>query len=117
MFIEPESFFRTLADPTRLRCLILLQEEGELCVCELTHALGDSQPKVSRHLAVLREAGVVTDRRDGRWMYYRINAGLPGWCRAVLRETAGGVAPNVPFRRDHAALCGMADRPGGRCCA
>jgi len=59
MSLESEAFFRALADPTRLRALVLLQQEGELCVCELTYVLGVVQPKVSRHPAPLREAGIV----------------------------------------------------------
>jgi ArsR family transcriptional regulator len=55
MLNETDAFFKMLADSTRLRCLLLMQAEGELCVCELTHALNLSQPKISRHLAHLRE--------------------------------------------------------------
>jgi len=54
-------FFQLLSDETRLRCLLLLQKEGELCVCELVYALDIIQPKISRHLAALRDAGIVTD--------------------------------------------------------
>lgn len=53
MFIEPETFFNLLSDSTRLRCLSLLAQEGELCVCELTYTLKMVQPKISRHLALL----------------------------------------------------------------
>lgn len=60
-----------LADETRLRLLNLMRE-GEVCVCFFTEVLGLSQPKVSRHLAYLRNAGVVGARRDGKWMHYRI---------------------------------------------
>ena len=64
MNIDPEFLFRALGDTTRLRCLMLLELEGELCVCELTYALHIAQPKVSRHLSVLRETGLVQDRRS-----------------------------------------------------
>src|SRR6266566_8557365 len=67
---EPTLLFRTLADPTRLRLLNLLAP-GETCVCELTDTLRLVQPKVSRHLAHLKRAGLVEARRDGKWMYYR----------------------------------------------
>lgn len=56
-------YMRLLADETRLRSLILMRREGELCVCELTHTLDFSQPKISRHLATMREAGIVQNRR------------------------------------------------------
>lgn len=69
--LEMESFFMALADKTRLRLLNLMRE-GEVCVCFFTEVLGESQPKISRHLAYLRSAGVVEARRDGKWMHYRI---------------------------------------------
>lgn len=63
--------FRALADPTRLRLLSLLCR-GERCVCELVDVIGQPQPKVSRHLAYLRHAGLVLTRRDGLWVHYRL---------------------------------------------
>ena len=70
--VEPVSrLFRALGDETRLRIVALLAH-GELCVCHLHEALALSQPNVSRHLAVLRAAGVVGDRRAGKWVYYRL---------------------------------------------
>jgi ArsR family transcriptional regulator len=117
MNIQADRFFRFLGDFTRLRVLALLSREGELCVCELTCALGEIQPKISRHLAVLREAGLVLDRRQGQWIYYRLNPGLPKWARAVLDETAQGVAKQAPFNSDYRSLCKMPNRPGSACCA
>ncbi len=117
MNITAEQLFHALSDPTRLRSLVLLQREGELCVCELTHALGVVQPKVSRHLAQLREAGIVADRRQGQWVYYRLHPELPGWMLEVLSATAAGIAATLPFDADHTALCEMPNRPGARCCA
>jgi ArsR family transcriptional regulator len=67
---EPSFLFKTLADPTRLRLLNLL-ECGETCVCELTDTLRVVQPKVSRHLAHLKRAGLVEAHRNGKWMHYR----------------------------------------------
>jgi ArsR family transcriptional regulator, arsenate/arsenite/antimonite-responsive transcriptional repressor len=67
---EPAFIFKTLSDPTRLRLLNLLAC-GETCVCELTDTLGVVQPKVSRHLAHLKRAGLVEATRDGKWMQYR----------------------------------------------
>ncbi len=117
MSLTTESLFRALADPTRLRCLLLLQGEGELCVCELTHALGESQPKISRHLAQLREAGIVADRRQGLWVYYRLHPELPAWALEVLRITTEGVAAQAPYAADRQALTEMPNRPGAVCCA
>lgn len=66
------SIFRALSDETRLRVVKLL-EHGELCVCHLVAALAMSQPKVSFHLKALKEAGLVKDRREGKWMHYRLD--------------------------------------------
>jgi ArsR family transcriptional regulator len=115
MNTDPEALFRSLADPTRLRCLVLLHGLGELCVCELTHALEESQPKISRHLAQLRRAGLVEDRREGLWIHYRLNPGLPGWVQAVLTQTAAGLNAQAPYRGDRERLATMAGRPPARC--
>ena len=117
MNISADQLFKILGDLTRLRVLLLLSREGELCVCELTHALGEIQPKISRHLALLREAGIVLDRRQGQWVYYRMNPKLPGWAHVVLSETAKGIVGQTPFNSDRRALEKMPNRPGSACCA
>ncbi len=66
------SMFKALSDETRLRIMKLL-EHGELCVCDITAALDMAQPKISFHLRTLREAGILKDRREGKWMHYRID--------------------------------------------
>lgn len=81
---EPEQLFRALSDPTRLRCLLLLFAEEQLCVCEFVHALDLSQPRVSRHLGHLRDLGIVQDERRGQWVHYRLHPTLPQWAREVL---------------------------------
>lgn len=110
-----DDLFRALADPTRLRLLLLLAAEGELCVCELTHALDAIQPKISRHLAMLREAGIVLDRREGLWIHYRINPKLPAWAREILATTARANAGVEPYARDARRLKGTPNRPPARC--
>jgi ArsR family transcriptional regulator len=117
MTLTAEIFYKALADPTRLRSLMLLVQEGELCVCELMCALDIIQPKISRHLAQLREAGIVSTRREGQWVYYRLHKSLPAWAKQVLKATARGVAEQVPFIDDRQALVDMPDRPGASCCA
>lgn len=117
MNISAETLFSALSHEIRLRSLLLMQAEGELCVCELTHALGLSQPMISRHLALLREAGLVIDRRAGVWIYYAINPQLPDWSKAVLATTAEGVLNQPPYSTDLAALRDMPNRPGASCCA
>lgn len=88
--MQPVQFYKCLADTTRLRCAMLIAEEEELCVCELMAALNEIQPKISRHLALLRKCRILTDRRQGQWVYYRINPELPAWCVAVLKQTLQG---------------------------
>jgi ArsR family transcriptional regulator len=68
---DMETLYMALADKTRLRLLNLMRN-NEVCVCFFTEVLGDSQPKISRHLAYLRNAGLVEARRDGKWMHYSI---------------------------------------------
>ncbi|MCE9679811.1 metalloregulator ArsR/SmtB family transcription factor [Shewanella sp. AS1] len=83
-------FFKALADETRLLSLLLILSQTELCVCELMAALDESQPKISRHLAQLRKAGLLSDRRQGQWVFYRLNPELPDWALAVLQQTLAG---------------------------
>src|SRR5688572_19688722 len=68
---DPSVLFRAFADPTRLRILSLLIER-ELCVCDLCDVLDEIQPKISRHLAYLRRADLISARQEGRWIFYRI---------------------------------------------
>ncbi|MFK7605583.1 MULTISPECIES: metalloregulator ArsR/SmtB family transcription factor [unclassified Pseudomonas] len=86
--ITPPEVFKSLADETRVRAMLLIADQGELCVCELMCALDDSQPKISRHLAQLRSNGLLLDRRQGQWVYYRLNPDLPAWVREILQVTS-----------------------------
>lgn len=117
MNITADTLFSSLANDTRLRSLMLLLGHDELCVCELTHALGVAQPHISRHLALLRESGLVTDRREGLWVHYRINPELPAWVSNVLRDVYDGVSGQKPFRNDASILDKMPNRPGAPRCA
>jgi ArsR family transcriptional regulator len=112
--MAPEMLFRILSDTTRLRILALLGAHDELCVCDLTQALKLSQPMISRHLAQLRAAGLVNDRRDGVWIHYRLRADLPAWTRAVLQSALDGVTRLDPYRTDRRALRARS-RPRARC--
>lgn len=95
--------FKALGDETRLRIVALLSH-GELCVCHLEEALRLSQPKVSRHLATLRAAGVVEDRRDGSWVYYRLLPQPDADCERQLRELVKTFAKRGVLRRDRERL-------------
>jgi ArsR family transcriptional regulator len=110
-------FFQALADATRLRCLMLMVAEEEVCVCEMAHALGEIQPKISRHLAALRLAGFILDRREAQWMYYRLHPDLPAWMKEVLQTTYRALIEQTPFCADRAALAEMPARPQRRCAA
>ncbi len=114
---HPVDFFKLLADETRLCSLLLIAQEGELCVCELTSALGESQPKISRHLAMLRSAKVLLDRRQGQWVFYRLNPELPDWARETLAQTcAQNTELLTPLMQN---LCAMGERPARQnaCCS
>ena len=115
--IRPASFFKCLSDETRLRCMLLLHKVGELCVCELTHALDLSQPKISRHLAQLRQCGLLLDTRKGQWVYYRLNPELENWAIVILDSAASAMDSDDDYRQDCSRLQLMEDRPGGgKCC-
>src|SRR5919107_163370 len=86
-----EQFYRALADRTRLRLLNLLGDD-EVCVCFFVEVLGMSQPKVSRHLAYLRRAGVVASRREGKWMHYRVVEPQNEAAARVFREVRAWLA-------------------------
>lgn len=91
--------FMALGDRTRLRLLNLLAD-GEVCVCYLVDVLGESQPKISRHLAYLRRAGVVSARRDGKWMHYSLIAMEDEAAAAVLESVLQGLRDGAEMRRD-----------------
>ncbi len=110
--LEPLRLFKCLGDETRLMLTLLLHREGELCVCEMTHALDLSQPKVSRHLAELRRCGLLDDRREGQWVYYCLAKALPEWAHEVLQAADKGQAK--PLDSLQVRLAGMGNRPDRR---
>lgn len=116
--LNPEQLFKCLAEETRLRMLLLIVQEQELCVCELTYALGQSQPKISRHLAHLRTSGVLTDRRQGQWVYYRLHPALSAWMLDVLSLTLQANQDWLQSDQKRLKQMGM-DRPvrAAACCA
>lgn len=107
---SPVELFKALSDEIRLKTLLLLEDERELCVCELVAALAEPQPKISRHLALLRESGIVCDRRQGQWVYYRLNPKLPGWLVQLLRATR--IGNRHWLAGDQQRLTAMTSRPG-----
>ncbi len=102
-------FFQALGDPTRLRLLHLMGEQ-EVCVCYFVEILGDPQPKVSRHLAYLRHAGIVAARREGKWMHYRVVMPPHIGASQVLRQTLDFLKEDKAMQADRARL-------GKACCS
>lgn len=84
---HPVQLFKILSDETRLAIVMLLRESAELCVCDLCGATGQSQPKISRHMAILRESGLVIDRRAGKWIHYRLSPHMPAWAAETITSS------------------------------
>lgn len=114
--ITESDFFDAFSDETRRRILALLALNGELCVCELHFALDMPQPKVSRHLSVLRDLNLLTMRRDGTWIYYQLNTQMPAWCAAIFAALSDVWKSDVNRAQDNQRLLDMPNRPA-RCCA
>jgi len=100
---QMELLFRALADRTRLRLLNLLAA-GEVCVCFFVEVLGESQPKISRHLAYLRRAGVVAARRDGKWMHYRVATPADPHAARVFAEVMAWLGEERGMQKDRARM-------------
>lgn len=112
------SIYLGIDDPLRRRMLALLANEGELCVCELVAATGEAQGKISRHLGILRAAEVVSLRKEGTWVIYRIRADLPAWVQRLLRVVVDRDKEAKGFAETLKNLRAMPNRPGLlRCCA
>jgi ArsR family transcriptional regulator len=107
---EMETFFMALADKTRLRLLNLMRED-EVCVCFFTEVLDDNQPKISRHLAYLRNAGLVESRREGKWMLYRILIPEDPDHRKVLQDTLNWLAEQEEMQKDYVNLAKVCCSP------
>jgi len=84
--VHAAEVFKALGDPVRLRLFYLLCLQAELCVCHLTDALDLPQSTVSRHLGVLRHAGLVETRRDGKWMHYRLVDGMANTLSGIVKS-------------------------------
>ena len=109
--MDPITFYKAIADATRLRALLLLWHSTELCVCDLMQALTESQPKVSRHLAILKQAGLVQHRKQGLWVFYRLEPTLADWAKSVLQQTA---LHNPEFIQLN--LARLTQQPANACC-
>lgn len=101
--LDKELFFRALADRTRLRLLNLMAAD-EVCVCFFVEILKTNQPKISRHLAYLRRAGIVGARREGQWMHYRIVKPADADAARVLKDVMSWLASDPEMQRDRQRL-------------
>jgi len=104
--------FKALADPIRLRIVLLLQSEGELCVCDLMEVLGLPQSTVSRHLAYLKRSCWVDTRRQGVWMYYQLSRESCQMCRELLNTLLRHATGLPEAKADRVALATfLKDKP------
>ncbi len=100
-----------LSDETRLRCLTLVYAHQELCVCELSYALALPQPKISRHLNTMKLHGLVSQRREGQWIFYSIQTNLSDFEQKLLALIVNQLQSQTQFTQDNKRLIDMADRP------
>lgn len=100
---DMERFFLALSDHTRLRLLNLIGDD-EVCVCFFVEVLDELQPKISRHLGVLREAGIVSARKDGKWMHYRIETPKHPRAAQILTEVRAWLNEDNAMQRDRTRL-------------
>ncbi|MCU7930925.1 MAG: metalloregulator ArsR/SmtB family transcription factor [Candidatus Thiodiazotropha sp. (ex Codakia rugifera)] len=100
MEFNPHTLLSSLSDTTRLRLVFLLSQYDELCVCDLVYALDVQQPKVSKHLGVLRKNTLIVGRREGQWIHYRLNDELPLWAGQTIDALISGCAQQEPFLGD-----------------
>jgi ArsR family transcriptional regulator len=102
--MQQTDFFKCLSDQTRLDILKLVMDKQEVCVCELTAQLNLSQPKISRHLALLRNLSILHDERRGQWVYYSLSPDLPNWSVAVLNQLFVSDDSHQPLNTQHASI-------------
>ncbi len=104
-------FFKVLSDETRLRCLALIYENKELCVCELIHALGLLQSKISRHLSLIKLNKLIIDRREGQWVLYSPSSEVSKFKENIIKKTIKELIEISPFKEDRDRLLKMENRP------
>ena len=104
-------FYKVLSDETRLRCLSLIFEHDEICVCELIHALALPQSKISRHLAIMKLNGLINQKRQGQWVLYSPNSNLSDFKKHIIEMTIHELKDTIPYKNDRTQLSNMSDRP------
>src|SRR5262245_25245355 len=108
--VDPALFFRALADRTRLRLLNLIGNR-EVCVCFFVEILGTNQPKISRHLAYLRRAGIVETRREGKWMHYRMSEPADLMVKSFLKGVRSWLDEDETMKKERLRLDNICSAP------
>ncbi|WP_111978996.1 ArsR/SmtB family transcription factor [Algibacillus agarilyticus] len=106
---SPQLFFKALAEPTRLKIILLLFKKTELCVCDFTQVFAMEQPRISRYLAELKGFDLIVGERRGKWVYYRLNINAGDWRYDVIQTT---LAQQADFIKTELATLLSADN----CC-
>lgn len=114
--MESVTFFKNLADETRLKIILLVWQEEELCVCELTQALILSQPKISRHIAQLRREHILQDRREGKWVFYRLSPTLANWQLDIIKASAETSSKELAVCLELLGAMGQRPQRKSACC-
>jgi ArsR family transcriptional regulator len=108
-------FFKVIGDETRLRCLAIIVKHHEVCVCELVEALALPQSKISRHLALIKSAGIITQRRLNQWVLYSLSAQLSHLKHQLLEQTVLELLKSDFYQLDDKRLLKMRKRPEISC--
>ncbi len=104
-------FFKVLADETRLRCIALIFNNKEICVCELMHALTLPQSKISRHLSIIRLNRLIKQRRLGQWVLYSIDPNMADFKKNIIAISINELKNSLPYKDDKNKLNNMKNRP------
>jgi len=99
----PRAILSALAEPTRIAAVRILSDGSEHCVCQLMQRLGATQSRMSRHMQVLRAAGLVSDRRDAQWVRYRLDPAMPPATRAILDAVLSASESEIDIHERNAA--------------
>ena len=116
--MSTDTVFERLGDGTRRRLLKLIYDHHEVCVCRLVGGLAEPQPKISRHLALMRRAHLLRSRRDRTWVIYALDPQVPAWAVRVIQQLAEGSEADPVSAADRARMgtikvCGTQPLPAG----
>ncbi|HHY39088.1 MAG TPA: helix-turn-helix transcriptional regulator [Clostridia bacterium] len=117
MIKDTERAFKAIGQASRLRILKVLAQAGEMCVCELQEVLGMNQPAISQHLRVLRESGLVNERKEGLWVFYSVNKeAIDGYLRAFREFLQSPMTTDPEFKEEAGRLLDLPSNPRVRAC-